>query len=143
MVAAANAVATSFPPISIHVKNVCTAGFKTSWKEVNDMTTYQILCLVGIPSILSAVIGFMVARLKTTGKEIKAVKTGLQAVLRDRLEQAYNCAVAVGYATYRDRENWENMYQQYHNLGSNGVMDDVRTKYFALPLQLDTEDEEK
>lgn len=99
------------------------------------MTTYQILCLVGIPSILSAIIGFLVAQTKNAGKEIKAVKAGLQAILRDRLEQAYNTSAEHGYASHRDRENWENMYQQYHNLGANGVMDDVRVKYLALPLQ--------
>jgi hypothetical protein len=81
----------------------------------------------------------LVARLKTTGKEIKAIKAGVQAVLRDRLQQAYNHAVLVGYADYGDRQNWENMYQNYHNLGSNGVMDDIRTKYFALPLKPETE----
>lgn len=99
------------------------------------MTTYQILCLVGIPSILSAIIGYLIAHMKEAGKEIKAIKSGLQAILRDRLEQAYNSAASRKWVSLRDRENWENMYQQYHNLGANGVMDDVRTKYLSLPLQ--------
>ena len=29
----------------------------------------------------------------------------------------------------------ENMYLQYHALGGNGVMDDIRQKFFALPLR--------
>ena len=27
------------------------------------------------------------------------------------------------------------MYQQYHTLGANGVMDDVYKKFMALPLE--------
>ena len=40
-----------------------------------------------------------------------------------------------GYATSDDRQNFENMYVQYHSLGENGVMDDVRQKFFALPME--------
>jgi len=29
--------------------------------------------------------------------------------------------------------NLENVYIQYHNLGANGVMDDLRNKFLALP----------
>ena len=36
---------------------------------------------------------------------------------------------------------FENMYQQYHSLGKNGVMDDIHEKFKALPLEpLDKEE---
>ena len=33
------------------------------------------------------------------------------------------------------REIFENMYNQYHILGANGVMDDIYRKFMALPLE--------
>ena len=32
-------------------------------------------------------------------------------------------------------DNFENMYKQYHNLGVNGVMDDLYDKFMNLPLE--------
>ena len=39
------------------------------------------------------------------------------------------------YAVPDERQNFENMYVQYHALGGNGVMDDVRRKFFELPME--------
>ena len=58
----------------------------------------------------------------------------VQAILRDKLLQRFQLCRLQGYATSDDRQNFENMYVQYHSLGGNGVMDDVRQKFFALPL---------
>ena len=33
------------------------------------------------------------------------------------------------------RENFENMYQRYHNLGANGVMDDYYKKFMEIPTE--------
>lgn len=65
----------------------------------------------------------------------KALKLGIQALLRDRLLQGYRYYRDKGYATYEDRMNWENLYKQYHSLGENGVMDDIRNKFLALPTK--------
>lgn len=97
------------------------------------MTTYQILCLCGIPSIVSIVIGWLIGRVRTYRVDTKALMLGLQAVLRDRLLQSYKHYTGKGYADTDDRMNWENMYTQYHSLGANGVMDDIRLKFLALP----------
>ena len=59
---------------------------------------------------------------------------GVQALLRDRLLQGYKHYFKKGWADNNDRENMENIYQQYHGLGKNGVMDDMREKFRALPL---------
>ena len=59
----------------------------------------------------------------------------LQSILRDRLLQCFQYCRKQGFATSDDRQNFENMYVQYHSLGGNGVMDDVRQKFFALPLR--------
>lgn len=66
----------------------------------------------------------------------EAVMTGVQAMLRDRLLQGYRHYEAKGFADYDDRSNMENMYKAYHNLGKNGVMDDMHNKFMQLPEHL-------
>jgi len=93
------------------------------------MTIYNWLTLFGVPSLFIALVTFI----KMQIAQNKAIKEGLQAILRDRLLQAYKHYQEKGYADSDDRSNWENMYQQYHILGANGVMDDIRQKFFRLP----------
>lgn len=70
-----------------------------------------------------------------TEAELKATKLGIQALLRDRLYWTYNHYNAKGYAPIYARENFENMYNQYHSLGANGVMDDIKEKFENLPTE--------
>ena len=69
-------------------------------------------------------------------KEQEAMMSGMQAILRDRLLQAYRHYEDKGFADYDDRSNIENMYSAYHNLGKNGVMDDMHKKFMLLPEHL-------
>lgn len=91
------------------------------------MALWQIACSFGIPTLC---LGAIVSTLRA----VFAVKKGLQAVLRDRLYQTYNHYTEKGYAPMYARENFENMYQQYHSLGANGVMDDLHKDFFNLPV---------
>ena len=95
------------------------------------ITVYNWLTLLGVPGMLAALIGFIRMQIVQN----RAVKNGMQAILRDRLLQCFRICRRQGYATSDDRQNFENMYIQYHSLGGNGVMDDVRRKFFALPLE--------
>ena len=72
-----------------------------------------------------------------------AIKRGVQALLRDRLTQGYKFHEKEGWADIDDRRNLENIYVQYHNLGQNGVMDDLRNKFLALPTHPPKEEEKK
>lgn len=99
------------------------------------MTIYQILCLIGIPTIFSTIVAFIIGKMAGSFKRMEALERGVQAILRDRLYQSYNHFVDKGYAPLYARENFENMYQQYHNLGKNGVMDDIRHKFLELPSE--------
>lgn len=92
------------------------------------MTVWNWLTLLGIPTIVG---GFIVSQ----WVQIKAIKKGIQALLRDRLIQGYKHYREKGYADEDDRANLENVYVQYHNLGANGVMDDLRTKFLSLPIE--------
>ena len=60
-------------------------------------------------------------------------KAGLQALLRSELIAMFNKWSDKGYAPIYARENFENCYQRYHELGANGVMDDIYHKFYDLP----------
>ena len=66
----------------------------------------------------------------------KATMLGVQALLRDRLLQAFKHYLQQGYADYTDRQNVQNMYAQYEALGPNSVMSDLYEKFTELPMQL-------
>ena len=95
------------------------------------MSTYNWLTLFGVPAIILAILSFVFNFLN---KRIRAIKFGVQAILRDRLYQLFRFCKQRGFANEYERENFENMYKQYHNLGANGVMDDIRVKFLALPI---------
>ena len=90
------------------------------------MSLYQILSLFGIGGIGVSIVAFLY-------KQIKGIRLGTQALLRAQLISDWNYYSKKGYAPIYARENFENVYTQYHNLGANGVMDDIRTKFLALP----------
>lgn len=86
-----------------------------------------LLSYLWVPVLLPAI--------KFIFKRLRANDRGVQALLRDRLIQSYNHYSDKGYAPIYARESWENMYIQYHNLGENGVMGDLRTKFMSLPTE--------
>lgn len=113
-------------------------------------TVIKIASMIGIPSIISGLFALAVAKMlkKRDAKQAeiieqniemekqnKAIMLGVQAFLRDRLLQGYKHYLAKGWADYDDRENLENIYAQYHALGANGVMDDMRSQFLSLPYQ--------
>ena len=90
------------------------------------MSVWNWLSLLGIPAIVASIIVALWVR-------TMAISRGIQALLRDRLTQGYKFHEKEGWADIDDRNNLENLYVQYHNLGQNGVMDDLRSKFLALP----------
>lgn len=91
------------------------------------MSTWNWLSLLGIPAVVASIVAALWV-------QTVAVKRGIQALLRDRLLQGYKFYRSQGWADEDDRLNLENVYQQYHALGQNGVMDDLRAKFLQLPV---------
>lgn len=65
------------------------------------------------------------------------MKLALQAILRDRLIQSYNHHKDKGFCAIHDRDNITNMYNQYHKLGANGVIDSLIDEILKLPVKKD------
>ena len=104
------------------------------------MTVYQILSLVFGSGFLITIIEIFFNKIKNNEKRTEALKLGVQALLRDRLYAYYNKYSEIKYAPIYARENFENIYKQYHNLGNNGVMDDIYRKFMELPTENESEE---
>lgn len=98
------------------------------------MTTYQWLCLLGVPSLL-AMIRHLATQIRHDRADTAATKLGVQALLRAQMIADYNKWHDRGYAPIYARQNFENCWKQYHALGVNGVMDDIHSKFLQLPTE--------
>ena len=106
------------------------------------MNVYQWLCVAGIPSAFTLIITRVItkrlnaaeSKAEETQKRSDAIALGIQALLRDRLLQGYKHYQEKGWADYEDRANLENVWKQYHSLGGNGDMNDLRNTFRHLPM---------
>ena len=103
------------------------------------MTLYQVLSLLFGSGLLITILTAVWNKIKMNERKTESVQLGVQALLRDRLYSTYLKYAEKGYAPLYARENFENMYKQYHILGANGVMDDIYHKFMALPLEKESE----
>jgi uncharacterized membrane-anchored protein len=67
-------------------------------------------------------------------EENKALKSGMLAILRDRLFAACFAALKQGEITADDYENIESLHQQYHALGGNHTGDTLYTRASGLQI---------
>lgn len=65
--------------------------------------------------------------------DLQLCKLGLQAVIKNTLKTRYEKWIVEGYAPLDAKDDLERMYQVYHKLGANGVMDSLREKFLELP----------
>lgn len=85
--------------------------------------------------IFVSISGYIVGRIKANDRHTDAISNGVQALLRDRLYHMYKHYVDKGFAPIYAKENFENLYAQYHALGANGVMDSYREKFMEMPSE--------
>ena len=76
--------------------------------------------------IAGAVISYLFALYRAKKKQNDALKAGLQALLRDRIIQAYNHYVQdEGWIPIYAKESIDACYKSYEALGDNGVIDNL------------------
>ena len=113
------------------------------------MDLAQILSVCGVSGIISGLVGVLIAvflkrplekrvsESEAANARVEAQNTatmlGVQALLRDRLLQAFNHYLARGWIGADDRANIDNMYVQYEALGENNVISDIYNQVRALP----------
>ena len=110
------------------------------------MSLYQWLCLIGLQGAVTTIITLVItkklnkaeSKAEKARRETMAIGEGVKALLRDRLLQGYKHYINnVKWADEDDRANMENVYVQYHALGGNGDMKDLRKTFRHLPMVKD------
>ena len=109
------------------------------------MSIYQWLCLLGVQGVITLVLSWVISKKLNTAdakaeqakRETAAIAEGVKALLRDRLLQGYKHYIEKRWADMDDRANMENVWRQYHALGGNGDMNDLRRTFRQLPMARD------
>lgn len=84
--------------------------------------------------IAGAVISYIFALYRAKKRENDALRTGVQALLRDRIIQAYNHYVCEkGWVPIYAKESIDACYKSYEALGDNGVIDSLMEQLNELP----------
>lgn len=106
------------------------AGYFVGGAAVDSLIDNAIKVLFGM------IVSFLIGYYAKQSKEKDALRAGLQAVLRDRMIQQYSQYYEdKHYMPIYAKDSFEACYQSYHNLGQNGVMDDIYKKVKALPTK--------
>ena len=83
---------------------------------------------------IGALVTYVITEIRARKKMNEALKEGLQALLRDRIIQAYNHYVKEKkWIPIYAKESLVASYESYEALGANGVIDDLMAEINALP----------
>lgn len=99
---------------------------------MNFIQEYWLEAFFGVVTTATAL---LVKRLGIKLSEQESIKLGVQALLRDRIIQSYNHYMDKGFCPIYARENINALAKEYHNLGGNGIIDNILEKLYALPTE--------
>lgn len=109
--------------------------------ELEELETKLTAVIEGIKGDYSAVDETTLQRIDEIEKKFDNITArldylavGLQVTIKDTLKTRYLQWIEKGYTPLDVKEDLEKMYQAYHKLGANGVMDDIRKQYNNLPI---------
>jgi len=97
----------------------------------------------GISALLGAGYGQLVKRFKEESTKNAALNEGMQALLRDRIIQAYNHYKEMGYCPIYAKENVKRMYDSYHKLDGNDVATKLKNELLEMPTEKENQHNEK
>lgn len=97
---------------------------------LESVITYIITTLIGIA------IGFLGTKLKKNKKKDLAIEQGVQALLRNEIIRRYREFESKGEISILDKENLEEMFEQYKNLGGNGTVKKMMDELLNLKTKI-------
>lgn len=89
-----------------------------------------------IPTFLGGIIGFISTKLKKNKKKDLAIEQGVQALLRNEIIRRYREFESKGAIPILDKENLEEMFVQYKNLGGNGTVKKMMDELLNLDTKI-------
>lgn len=103
----------------------------------------QIVLSYLIPTLLGAGLGFISTKFKKNKekeeeekKKINVLEQGVQALLRNEIIRRYREFETKGEISILDKENLEEMFEQYKNLGGNGTVKKMMDELLNLKTKI-------
>jgi len=93
----------------------------------------EIVIKAVISVLATAVIGFIVAKVKEIARKQKATDEGLQSLLRAEIIRTYEKSIDRGFCPIYSKEAFEHCYRAYKDLNGNGVVDEIFKQTMSLP----------
>lgn len=103
---------------------------------MDEIAILKIILSYLIPTLLGGVLGVLSTKFKKDRKKEKAIEEGVQALLRNELIRRYREYETKGELSILDKENIEEMFTQYENLGGNGTVKQLMTELLQLPTKI-------
>ena len=104
-----------------------------------EFTIVELLMVLGVPSIITLITLGVFNKISDKRKSHIdtdiLMKKALQALLRNELREQYVRFINQGWVDIDDKSNFSNMYDIYHSLGKNGVMDEMCKQVLELSTQ--------
>lgn len=85
------------------------------------MTLYQVLSIIGVPSLITSVIVYSMGSIRHKIYKEKAIRDGVLAILHNMLYKQGIEHIQNGEITFGDMKDYEYLYNAYHELGGNGT----------------------
>lgn len=91
----------------------------------------NILAIIGFPSLF-VLVSVTIKKMGKYSKQIKILMKAQQAQMRSQLLKDYYTYKRRGFVYESELEDWENLYNNYHSLGANGIMNKRRETLMSL-----------
>lgn len=103
---------------------------------MDKINILQIILSYLLPTILGGIVGFVSTKLKKNKKKDLAIEQGVQALLRNEIIRRYREFELKGEISILDKENLEEMFEQYKNLGGNGTVKKMMDDLLNLKIKI-------
>lgn len=90
--------------------------------------------LTSLSGFLTWVVFKLKNKLEVSTKRWNATESGVQALLRNEIIKSYNHYMERGFLPIHERDNINNLYKQYQNLGGNGTVPRLMEELEDLPV---------
>ena len=91
----------------------------------------NIFAILGFPTVFAVIVALS-KKMGKFSKQIKILMEAQQAQMRSQLLKDYYTYKRRGFVYESELEDWENLYNNYHTLGANGIMDKRRETLMSL-----------
>ena len=98
-----------------------------------DAIIQTLLACVGSSGLTAIILALLQRRWSKADKR-DAVVAGLKVLTVDRVRYLGKCYIADGKITLEDKENLQDMYRAYKDLGGNGHLETVMAEVYHLPI---------